>query len=336
MILKALQKYGMIVADNGSAWYISGAPDDRWNNDNLHQLGKVLGSSFEAVDVSSLMIDPNSGQAKQPGGTAPVAVVVTPSSATVLTSAQQKFSANQTVTWSVNGVAGGNSQVGLIDSTGLYTAPGAVPNPATVTVLASAAGSTGTAAVTIKAPPPPPPPVTVVVTPSSATLLTSAQQKFSANQTVTWSVNGVTGGNSQVGLIDSTGLYTAPAAVPNPATVTVQAVASASAATASVAIKAPAAPPPPPVSPPPAIISITPNPSRGSNFILTITGTGFQAGAVVKLNGAALATTFLSNSRLRATGGTAKTGGLPIQVTNRDGQVSAAYIVTFVGSRRLK
>jgi hypothetical protein len=65
VILRALKKYGMILADNGSAWYLSGAPDSRWNNDNLHLLGNVPGSAFEAVDVSSLMIDANSGQARQ-------------------------------------------------------------------------------------------------------------------------------------------------------------------------------------------------------------------------------------------------------------------------------
>ena len=62
MILQALKTYGMILADNGSSWYLSGVPDDRWDNDDLHQLGQIPGSSFEAVDVSSLMIDPDSGQ----------------------------------------------------------------------------------------------------------------------------------------------------------------------------------------------------------------------------------------------------------------------------------
>ena len=44
----------MIVADNGSNWYISGAPDSRWSNDDLHTLGRVPGSAFEVVDTSSL------------------------------------------------------------------------------------------------------------------------------------------------------------------------------------------------------------------------------------------------------------------------------------------
>ncbi|HEX4760280.1 MAG TPA: hypothetical protein VH256_05740 [Thermoleophilaceae bacterium] len=54
IVLKALKRYGMIVADNGSSWFISGAPARGWNNDDLHTLGKVTGSDFEAVDTSSL------------------------------------------------------------------------------------------------------------------------------------------------------------------------------------------------------------------------------------------------------------------------------------------
>ncbi len=61
VILRALKKYGMILADNGSAWYISGAPDERWDNDALRDLRRVRGSDFEAVDVSSLMVRPDSG-----------------------------------------------------------------------------------------------------------------------------------------------------------------------------------------------------------------------------------------------------------------------------------
>jgi PKD repeat protein len=63
VILGALKKYGMILSDNGGAWYITGAPDDRWDNDDLHTLQQVKGSDFEAVDESSLMIDPDSGRA---------------------------------------------------------------------------------------------------------------------------------------------------------------------------------------------------------------------------------------------------------------------------------
>jgi hypothetical protein len=65
VILRALKTYGMILADNGSAWYISGAPDERWDNDELHELHRVHGADFEAVDVSSMMIDPDSGRARR-------------------------------------------------------------------------------------------------------------------------------------------------------------------------------------------------------------------------------------------------------------------------------
>jgi hypothetical protein len=64
VILRALKKYGMILADNGSAWYLSGVPDERWDNDDLHDLHGIPGSAFEAVDVSGLMVDADSGQAK--------------------------------------------------------------------------------------------------------------------------------------------------------------------------------------------------------------------------------------------------------------------------------
>ncbi len=49
IVLVALKRYGMIVADNGSSWYITGAPDKRWSNDQLHTLGRVKGSDFEVV-----------------------------------------------------------------------------------------------------------------------------------------------------------------------------------------------------------------------------------------------------------------------------------------------
>jgi hypothetical protein len=54
----------MIIADNGDSWYLTGAPDERWNNEQLHELHQVHGADFEAVDVSSLMVNPDSGQVK--------------------------------------------------------------------------------------------------------------------------------------------------------------------------------------------------------------------------------------------------------------------------------
>ncbi|HZS31616.1 MAG TPA: hypothetical protein VFA37_10185 [Gaiellaceae bacterium] len=54
VVLEALKTYGMILADNGSPWYVSGAPNAHWSNDDLHSLGRLTGADFEVVDTSSL------------------------------------------------------------------------------------------------------------------------------------------------------------------------------------------------------------------------------------------------------------------------------------------
>jgi hypothetical protein len=54
IVLRALKSYGMIVADNGSSWYVSGEPSSHWSNDDLHALGRVPGSAFQVVNTSSL------------------------------------------------------------------------------------------------------------------------------------------------------------------------------------------------------------------------------------------------------------------------------------------
>jgi hypothetical protein len=54
IVAQALKTYGMILADNGSPWFVSGAPDRRWSNDQLHALGRLKGSDFEVVDTSKL------------------------------------------------------------------------------------------------------------------------------------------------------------------------------------------------------------------------------------------------------------------------------------------
>ncbi len=62
VILQAFKTYGIVLADNGSDWYVSGEPNSGWNDDVLHEIDNVVGSNFEAVDTSGLMTaDPNSG-----------------------------------------------------------------------------------------------------------------------------------------------------------------------------------------------------------------------------------------------------------------------------------
>jgi hypothetical protein len=60
VILRALQRYGMTLADNGSPWFVSGAPSRGWDNDDLHQLERVHGDAFEVV------------RAQQPSAATPV------------------------------------------------------------------------------------------------------------------------------------------------------------------------------------------------------------------------------------------------------------------------
>jgi hypothetical protein len=57
-VVAALKRYGMILADNGSPWYVTGAPDRRWNDDDLHELGRITGRDFEVVDTRRLRNGP--------------------------------------------------------------------------------------------------------------------------------------------------------------------------------------------------------------------------------------------------------------------------------------
>jgi hypothetical protein len=123
---------------------------------------------------------------------------------------------NTAVTWSVSGAASN----GTISPTGVYTAPGTVPNPAKVTVIAtSQADSTksGSATVTVVSSTSG---IVVSVQPATASVSDFVTQQFAAavtgstNTAVTWQVNGITGGSQQFGFISSTGLYVAPSAVP--------------------------------------------------------------------------------------------------------------------------
>ncbi len=65
VILTALKKYGMLVADNGGDWFITGAPDPRWDDDILRTLQRVKGRDFEAVDTGPVHTEMGPGQAGQ-------------------------------------------------------------------------------------------------------------------------------------------------------------------------------------------------------------------------------------------------------------------------------
>ncbi|MGO8787919.1 MAG: hypothetical protein ACLQVL_11145, partial [Terriglobia bacterium] len=166
-------------------------------------------------------------------------VTVSPSSTSVQAGASVQFTAtvvsstSTTITWTVNNVLGGNSTVGTVNSTGLYVAPASVPNPATVTVRAVSSAESypyGSAIVQITGPAVSP---SVTVSPLDPLATAGSTVQFTAtvtgttNTAVTWSVNGVAGGNSTVGSISSSGSYAAPTTAPVPPTLVVTATSQA-------------------------------------------------------------------------------------------------------------
>jgi hypothetical protein len=68
VVVHALQTHGAILADNGSAWFLSGVPDPRWDDDDLRALRGIPGSAWEAVDAAGLQVDPDSGEARGAAG----------------------------------------------------------------------------------------------------------------------------------------------------------------------------------------------------------------------------------------------------------------------------
>ena len=94
VILTAMQKYGLILADNGSSMYISGAPDDRWDNSDLHNLGQVTASDFEVLQISPLYTNSNI-----PSGPNPTISSFTVSSTSVSSGTQV------TLNWQVSSAA---------------------------------------------------------------------------------------------------------------------------------------------------------------------------------------------------------------------------------------
>jgi hypothetical protein len=179
-----------------------------------------------------------------------VGVLISPTGAAVQVGHSQQFTAtvsntsNTAVTWLVNGTVGGDSTLGTISSSGLYTAPSSIPSPSSVTVTAQSVADTSKSAsanVNISAPPP----VSVSISPTGAAVQVGHSQQFTAtvsntsNTAVTWLVNGTVGGDSTLGTISSSGLYTAPSSIPSPSSVavTAQSVADTSkSASASVSV----------------------------------------------------------------------------------------------------
>ena len=135
VILRALQKYGLILADNGSAVYISGAPDPRWNNSDLHALGQITASDFEVVQMSAIYTPAN-----VPTGAPPAITSFTANPATV--------SAGQLVTlsWTTSNAEYNiiTPQVGPVRGSSVVFAP-----PATTTYKLEATNQYGRTQATV-------------------------------------------------------------------------------------------------------------------------------------------------------------------------------------------
>src|SRR6202022_1238050 len=71
VVLRAMQHYGLILADNGSNWYFGGTADSSWPSSLVDELKTIPASAFDAVDESSLMVSPDSGQAGPPSAPGP-------------------------------------------------------------------------------------------------------------------------------------------------------------------------------------------------------------------------------------------------------------------------
>jgi hypothetical protein len=170
-------------------------------------------------------------------GTAPqpVSVTISPTTASVQSGTTQQFAAgvtgtsNTSVTWSVNGVQGGNSTVGTVSSAGLYTAPATVPSGGSVTLTATSvydSTRSASAIITVLASATP---VSVSISPTTASVQAGQTKQFAATvsgtttTSVTWFVSNVQGGNSTVGTVSSSGLYTAPSTIPSGGSVNIKA-----------------------------------------------------------------------------------------------------------------
>jgi hypothetical protein len=94
VILKALKKYGMIMADNGSSMYISGAPDNRWDNNDLHNLSQVTAADFEVVQMNPVYTASNIPQGSAPN------IASFSASASMISAGQ-----SSTLAWTVTGAS---------------------------------------------------------------------------------------------------------------------------------------------------------------------------------------------------------------------------------------
>jgi len=114
VILNALKKYGMIMADNGSAMYLSGTPDNRWDNNDLHNLSQIQASAFEVVQMNPIYTAGNVPQGAPPAISSFTASAMTVSAGTAVTLNWQSSGASYYVV---------SPQVGAVRGTSVSVTP---------------------------------------------------------------------------------------------------------------------------------------------------------------------------------------------------------------------
>lgn len=192
-----------------------------------------------------------SGPPQPPPPPPGVSVSVSPTSANLVLGAQQTFTATVSndstttnVTWTVNGIAGGNPAVGTIDANGVYTAPGILSAPATIIVQATSVEDptkSASASVHVTSD------VSVSVSPTSSSVELGASAAFSGtitsmgnpNPGFTWAISGIGCTGASCGVVDANGTYTAPQILPAATNITITATSIADpskSAAASIAI----------------------------------------------------------------------------------------------------
>ena len=178
----------------------------------------------------------------------------------------------------------------------------------------------------------------VAVTPATGSVRAGDTLQFTAkvsgtmDQSVVWSVNGVVGGNATDGKISTSGVYTAPSALPNPNSISIEATSSSDKTLSGkgmVTLE----------NPVPTVTAVSPAAVPVGNFSITISGSKFVSGAKVMFGGQVLTTKFVSATQLTASGTTTTAQkGTTIQLTvvNPDpGSIASATMMVKVGAPQI-
>jgi uncharacterized protein (DUF1800 family) len=271
-----------------------------------------LRSSLQIASVTGIAVllmacGNNSGSNSAPASSA-VTVSVTGAAAVTLGSTAQYAatvtgSSNQAVSWTVNQTAGGSKGLGTISSAGLYAAPASMPASSAVTIAAVSAvdsSVSGVISVALKAAAPASGATAVTVTgPATVSLGTTGQYSAAVagttNQSVTWAVNNVAGGNATVGTISSNGLYTPPAAVPTTNAIVIAATSVAT-PTVSGTLNASIVD-----SVPVITTAVGSTVDGGLHFLVDVQGTGFLNGATLLIGGQVVTTNAVAQNDLQTT-----------------------------------